>query len=83
MSKNILKATLVAVSLAGTILATTGSAEARLLGSHVARAPQSSSGVQFNCPRCNDHPRPATNSGAHLSQWGSGNNSHYGWGKNW
>jgi hypothetical protein len=86
MHKGITTGILAGLWLVGTILATTGSAEARFLPgrwnqSHgQMAAPQKPARATFNCPRCSDgQQRPATGP----SQWGSGHNSQYGWGKSW
>jgi hypothetical protein len=79
--KGIMTGILASVSLAGTILATTGSAEARFLAGHGSQSyysrvatPHPSSSTTFNCPRCSDgQQRPATGP----------SNPHYGWGKAW
>jgi lipid-binding SYLF domain-containing protein len=70
--KGIMTGILAGVSLAGAILATTGSAEARFF-SRVA-TPQQAARSTFNCPRCSDgQQRPTTDP----------SNPHYGWGKAW
>lgn len=88
MFKGIITGILAGIALVGTILATTGSAEARYWrADHGSRpsfrpvaSPQTPSHTTFNCPRCSDgQQRPSTGP----SQWGGGHNSHYGWGKSW